>query len=81
LITKMVSLTLVIGAMFDTVAADVLVVVNNFVTTSASRSRKRHSTAAPARAADVQAVDVQIDSRQTHHRLLPNWLVRGTDLL
>jgi hypothetical protein len=57
------ALALMIGALFDTVAADALFVVNNFVMILAQRSRKRHSTAASAR-----TTDVQIDS----HRATPS---------
>jgi hypothetical protein len=60
LITKTVALVLVIGALFDTVAADALFVVNNFVMILAPRSRKRQSTVASA-----PATDIQIDSRPT----------------
>jgi len=82
LITKMLSLSLMIGALFDTVAADVLVVLRNFIITPASRLRKRRSTAASADAADVRAVDVPIGSRRTRHRPLLNWLGGGrADLL
>jgi hypothetical protein len=60
LITNSLALVLVIGALFDTVAADALFVVNNFVVILGPRSRKQHSTVASAR-----TTDVQIDSRPT----------------
>jgi len=82
LITKMMSLSLMIGALFDTVAADVLVVLRNFIIIPASRLRKRRSTAASADAADARAVDAPIDSRRTRNRPLLNWLGGGrADLL
>ena len=58
--TKIVALGLMIFALLDTVAIDALVVARRFVTIFTPRSRKRHSTAASAR-----AVDVEIASRPT----------------
>jgi hypothetical protein len=58
LVTKIVTLMLLIGALFDTVATDALALVHKFVAIVLPRSRKRRSAAASAR-----SVDVQIDSR------------------
>jgi hypothetical protein len=60
LLTKIVAMALVICALLDTIATDALVVVKNFVTIFAPRSRRRHSPTTSAGAADAR-----IDRRPT----------------